>query len=171
MFTFPAFILISTAADGWSQSALDRNLLISKWVQVVIYLFFIVNGLISITYSCIRMNKEGVSKELRMLLLKRHIIYIVFWAFLNQYYFINNIIMITGRDYKYTDSVADYYIDFTKILCVSQGIVLPMIRLFELYFWLVIKRESRALYNRVKACCGCGTKEKTREEMTRETLL
>jgi hypothetical protein len=71
---------------------------------------FLITAIISSVVACIALNKPGVSREMRKLLVGRHIVYIFFFLISNFYYAFNAFIFIqqqkwSDADESYKDSV------------------------------------------------------------------
>ena len=55
-------------------------------------MFFLIAAIFSIVYTCIRLNKPGVSREVRQLILRRHVVYVIIYLLVNVYYVIGDLL-------------------------------------------------------------------------------
>lgn len=103
-------------------------------VQIAAFVAFMLMGLFSSAFAFSRLCKPGVSQEVRQLILKRHVAYILFYFTCNIYLLIQQIqyVFISNGG---TASRATWWANVTEILYFSQGILVPSLRLFEPFFF------------------------------------
>ena len=103
---------------------------------------FMFMGIFSSIWAGVRLSKPGVSREVRLLVLKRHVSYIIA-------YFLCNIYLLMQRIQKYRiDNNHDvqhekWWINTSEILYYSQGMIIPSVRLVEPYFFILAWENIR----------------------------
>ena len=55
------------------------------WTQLISFICFMIMGLFSSFWACSKLSKPGISREVRMLVLKRHVSYIICYFLCNLY--------------------------------------------------------------------------------------
>ena len=55
------------------------------WTQFLSFICFMIMGLFSSFWACSKLSKPGISREVRMLVLKRHVSYIICYFLCNLY--------------------------------------------------------------------------------------
>ena len=91
-------------------------------------------GFASAIFASYRLCKPGVSRELRVLILKRHVSYIICYGICNLYLFIQSYQKILTSS-GYPIKTGTWWINGTEVLYFSQGIIIPALRLTEPYFY------------------------------------
>ena len=87
-------------------------------MQILAYVGFLVMGISSSVFAVVRLCKPGVSRELRVLILKRHVSYIICYALCNLYLLIQSWQRLTsskGNEVK----TGTWWINATEILYFS----------------------------------------------------
>lgn len=165
------FISVALAAVATFTSEFNaqvKRFVPAVWAGSLIYIMiaaYLVVSIYSIVYACRKLNKPGISKESYKLVLKRHIILIVVFFFSQVYCFISLANLYIP---KITVSDTSGAIKFFKLLFVSQGIYVPLIRLGEPFFFYTIWQNVKDFVN-IYICCH--KRENTDLQIDEKTLL
>lgn len=102
-------------------------------------------GFVSSIWACRKLSKPGISREVKMLILKRHVSYIVCYFLCNFY-----LLWQAIQEKRGTKKKKLGWIDASEIAYYSQGIIMPAIRSVEPYFvrqaWENIKMPFRIFF-------------------------
>ena len=149
------------------------SILVTCLSELALFAIFSVAGIFSCVYAYLRLNKPGVSQEVRQLILRRHITYIIFYMFCNLFFMGSEYLYIrknnSSNNYeadgkwfanlKEENPVSYWVIYAFEILFYGQGLFIPLTRLSEPYFFTL------ALSN-IKKCFKC-KKEQVEEDQFR----
>lgn len=133
------FSLVYTCGMGFSNDG-ENFYDFSKWMGIVMLSLFFAVFVVSIAYTCKKLSGPGMSKEVRNLVLKRHILTTVLYLISNSYLFATFFILaLPSWDSNDNDRTLDTWWTRTlKILFVCQGFFIPLVRLSEPYFYEII---------------------------------
>ena len=107
-----------------------------------------------------------MNKAIRMLILKRHIVTSVVYAISNIYICVAYV-SITNDDWFAKFGTYDqWWAKMLKIMFVMQGFFIPLVRLSEPYFYLVLKQKCQAILR-----CGNNKKEEEKESKDDERFI
>ena len=106
---------------------------------------FILIFICSVIYICRKLSGPGFSKEVRNLVLKRHIMTTVLWLITNTYTFINVSFILTRdmKDIMMYKGNNSWWACTLKIMFASQGFAIPLMRLSEPYFYTILTKKVR----------------------------
>ena len=107
---------------------------------------YIVTFFISVVYTCQKLSGPGFSKEVRRLILKRHILTSLFYLISNAYVFLSITYMTFADQAKLYNFVAitdNALLNTLKILFAAQGFMIPILRLSEPYFYQILVKKFR----------------------------
>ena len=126
--------------------------------MILIGLYF-ASIFVSIIYTYKKLSGPGMSKAIRMLVLKRHILTSVVYAISNIYICIAYLSITNDGWFAKLALYNQWWAKMLKIMFVLQGFFIPLVRLSEPYFFLVLKQKFYA-------CLRCGS---NKEEEIMET--
>ena len=144
--------------------------LILKWMRVgaaitiaYICIYFIL-FLTSVIYTWSKLRGPSFSKEVRYLVLKRHIITSCVYLLSNFYIFISMIMILVwdlDQIYHSHETTDSWYIKVFKIMFASQGFLIPILRLSEPFFFQVIVQKIKNTCMKIR---NFGQQKKKQEE-------
>ena len=105
------------------------------WTQLISFICFMIMGLFSSFWACSKLSKPGISREVRMLVLKRHVSYIICYFLCNLYLLIQGIQLYEKNKLKKSIKTGETWINISEIAYFSQGLIIPAIRAVEPYFF------------------------------------
>ena len=100
------------------------------WTQLISFICFMIMGLFSSFWACSKLSKPGISREVRMLVLKRHVSYIICYFLCNLYLMMQGIQKLNESSTR-----GKWWINASEIAYFSQGLIIPAIRSVEPYFF------------------------------------
>ena len=112
--------------------------------MTVAYSVFLIFAILSVAYSWCRMKGSLFSKEVKLLIFKRHITYIIAYAILNSFCLLASIWSMmkwygTEEMGEWVDrQCSSTYAQFFLWLFLAQGFLLPLVRMFEPAFFKII---------------------------------
>jgi len=112
-------------------------------------------GIFSSAFAFSRLCKPGVSLEVRQLILKRHVAYIIFYFTCNLYLLIQETEYYIQKNKHGTVATGTWWINLTEVLYFSQGIMVPSLRLLEPYFFQQAWRNTKSGFKRVVTVLLC----------------
>ena len=111
-------------------------------------------GLFSSFWACGKLTKPGVSREVRMLVLKRHISYIGAYFFCNIY-----LIIQAAQTYNFRNGTdvleGTWWINVSEILYFLQGVIIPALRVVEPYFFVQAWHNFKMPFVMLFRCMTC----------------
>ena len=124
---------------------------IGIWMFTVITTFYVVIFFFSAVYAWMKLGGPGMNKEVRLLVMKRHIITGLFFTFSNTYLVWTNIWTVLGGEYiaKMNTTDPTVFMMIFKLIWACQGFFLPLGRVFEPYFFKVCADALKDF-----CCCG-----------------
>ena len=102
---------------------------------------FLLLAIISTIYAIYKLCKPGISDEVRGLVLRRHVLNVLFEFSINLYFMYSLYVVIRfGTEVlEERNASGKEYVAYTfKLIYKSQGLFLPLIRLFEPYFFHIL---------------------------------
>ena len=118
--------------------------------------FYVVIFIFSAVYAWVKLGGPGMNKEVRLLVMKRHIITGLFYTFSNIYMVWSGICVVIGAEciVKMNTTDPTVFMMIFKIIWACQGFFLPLGRVFEPYFFKVCADAFKDF-----CCCGKHKKE------------
>ena len=97
---------------------------------------YLILTLFSIVYACVKLNQPGISREVRKLVLIRHVVTMVTFVLVNSYVIFGCMICLLPK-YRTinTPEMNSATISGMKIIYQGQGLVLPITRITEPFFY------------------------------------
>ena len=116
----------------------------------------------SIIYGLVKLCQPGISREVRNMIMTRHVVTILFFTISNLYLQVSTFYwVINSAKTSYTDrggNVDNSWTRALKIIFVIQGLVLPLSRLSEPFFFRVVYRRTKNI-----SCCCCSRSKDDRK--------
>ena len=110
------------------------NKLMSGFFLTILSAYIIIS-VFSVVYTCQKLSGPGISKEVRTLILKRHILTIVVYLVSNLYSIIFVVMMAKDDWANHTYQLDYWYVNMLKLIYGCQGFFIPISRLSEPYFY------------------------------------
>ena len=130
--------LLYTCGLGFSSSPDDTTYEMAVWLGIIMLCIYFCIFLFSIVYTCKKLSGAGMSKEVRNLVLKRHILTTLLYLVSNSYLFATFFILEIPS-WKNTEiSLDTWWTRTLKILFICQGFFIPLARLSEPYFYEIL---------------------------------
>ena len=126
----------------------DKSLYRGAFCTVTMFSIFIIAFLVSTIYTCGKLRGPGMSKQVRGLVLNRHVATMIVYAVCNIYIYIVPFCMVIPDWRQYLMTSNQWYIKMFKILFAAQGFLIPMMRLSEPYFFKILSKTLKKLCNR-----------------------
>ena len=149
--------LFYTSGLGFSSSPEDLFYIIIVWMGIVILCCYFLVFLFSIVYTCKKLSGPGMSKEVRNLVLKRHILTTLLYLLSNTYLFATFFILALPEWKNMEIEMDTWWTRTLKIIFVCQGFSIPLARLSEPYFYEIIGHKMQ------KWCSQTARKVKSEE--------
>jgi hypothetical protein len=134
-------LMVTTILFVTAKRSDNYDYLITGWIPFIaimtIFVSYFFIAIFSIFYAFKKVCKPGISKETQKLVLVRHIISIICFM-ISQTYLISSIIYVAIPPYK-RDREGFQIVYVFKILFISQGIYMPILRASEPFFFDVIR--------------------------------
>ena len=132
----------------------DRETVYS-WLALLTFAIYLAVFNFSIIYTWKKLSGPGMSKQVRNLVLIRHILTSVLYFLFNIYIFASPILVLAGNT-DFTDYELDvWWTRLLKILFASQGFVIPLSRLSEPYFFEILGRKLKKFWGKNDASIDC----------------
>ena len=113
---------------------------IAKWNALTLIGATWTLSIFSIAYGALKLYSSGISKEALRVIMSRHVASILFFLVVELYIQIS-CFYVFNLDTVQTIDIDNGWVDTIKILWLSQGLILPLTRLTEPFFFkIVIKR-------------------------------
>ena len=134
-------IFAKKTEDGYHLNILFLTL------EIVLYVFYAGVFIFSIVYACRKLNSHGMSTEVRQLVLTRHISSQVVFFICNAYMIACLMIWFLPewRDNYQEKELDTWWTRTLKLIYVTQGFFIPVLRFREPFFNQVAKRELSKL--------------------------
>jgi len=113
--------------------------LLAVWFSLT-SLIYLCSAVYSILYARRKLQRPGISREVRDLVFRRHIVQIVVFIFSYSYFFVSIIIDWFITSSKRVD-VHNFFLSALKINFALQGLYLPLSRVIEPAFVNVVKKK------------------------------
>ena len=98
----------------------------------------------SIVYGALKLCRSGISQEVRRVIMARHVISILFYTIVELYATVSGFYILNAED-KTAVSIDAFWVDTMKILWLCQGLILPVTRLAEPFFYRIVMQKFRAI--------------------------
>ena len=131
------FSTLYTSGLGFSHNS-DNMYIFSIYMGVVVLCLFFLVFVVSVVYTCKKLSGPGMSKEVRNLVLKRHILTTVLYIVCNCYLFATFFILAMPAWTSSEKELDTWYTRALKLIFVSQGFFIPLARLSEPYFYEIV---------------------------------
>ena len=113
------------------------------YIRLFVIFFTCLISVISITYGSFKLCKPNISQKMSRLILARHIVTITFLMLVNMYIILGvAYYTITKTDPKTVD-LNSTTILILQVIFGGQGLLLPLTRVFEPYFYTITLRKVR----------------------------
>lgn len=114
-----------------------------NWIEMFAYFTFVVFAIGSSVYAIQKLRQPGVSKEVRFLIVRRHVIFIAFYLLSNVFFVMSNIHIIVIHHNKDANVSDNWVVEFFCLLFFGSGILMPIMRLAEPYFYSIAIRSAK----------------------------
>ena len=116
------------------------------WTVAYVCIYFIV-FCISVLYTWTKLRGPSFSKEVRNLVLKRHIITSLTYLLFNMYLFFTMyaLVFYNLEDLYVQSDDARWWVLTFKLMFAAQGFVIPFLRLSEPYFYQAVCKKLKSL--------------------------
>ena len=129
---------------------------VGVWNVVANYTLLVCSFIVSVIYTCRKLHGPGMSEEVRELVMRRHILQIV--AYIITFSYVFSMFYAIAFSEKVADSLLEghrsWFYKFLKTICICQGFINPVLRLFEPAFFYILKKRLVRTY-------GTGGKQKS----------
>lgn len=124
------------------------------WILIfalAIILAYMIIAIVSVFYAAKKLCRPGISKESQKLVLIRHVVSIIGFL-IAQLYILTLFIFMLAKVFNKSYTYNSRYVKITKVLFVAQGFYLPLLRIFEPFFFAVVKKNVRTIFSIVFCC-------------------
>ena len=128
---------------------------IGVWNVVANYTLLVFSFIVSVIYTCRKLHGPGMSAEVRELVMRRHIVQIVAYIITFSYVFSEFYAIAFSEQVRETLLVGhkQWFYKILKTICICQGFINPILRLFEPAFFYIVKKKI------VRAYCTKGNRK------------
>ena len=162
IFSVSMSIPVATISTFYYKSEAWSDILAVGVVALTTMLTWIMS-IASIIYGLIKLCKPGISSEIRKQIMARHVLSIVFFLFAQFYLGLATLSKYNPFiDHDDLPNPNVWYIYILKILYTMQGFFMPLLRLYEPYFYTIVLRKIKAIQ------WPCSKKEKEKEAIMEE---
>jgi hypothetical protein len=122
------------------------------YLALAIIVVYVIMAFTSVFYAAKKLCKPGISKESQKLVLIRHVVSILGFLVAQLYIGLIFVYMLVEAESKNTLPYNSMFTKTTKLLFLTQGIYLPLLRIAEPFFFAVFKRNVRYLFSIIFCC-------------------
>ena len=137
----------------------SRLLAVAKWTSIALLLTMWVLSITSIVYGALKLCRAGISQEVRQIVMARHVMSIVFFLIAQMYLQVSCFYVLSNNNAEIPE-IDNFTIDFLKIIYGCSGLILPLTRLAEPFFYRLVMQKLKA----IKCPCS-GSEDETKLEL------
>lgn len=142
-------IVVAVLNLNWNGKDYQGDALyIGGCIQIAQAVLSILTFIISVIYTFRKLSGPSMSKQVRNLVLKRHVVTMLVYFLCNIYVFVSFFLVVIKKWNNSGDISDAWYVLVFKILFASQGLLIPLMRLSEPFFYRIVLQKTKKWWNR-----------------------
>ena len=126
-------------------------------------------SIFSIVYGSFKLCKHNISQKMRHLIIVRHILTLAFLMLANMYLQLGIVYFVFTNTNPLNSDYNNTTILVLKVIFAASGILLPLTRLLEPYFYTIILRKVKEFFR--SFCCLKSKQHLVAEQLNDMTFL